>query len=79
MMEEKAEFMEERLVRNGAGNQVDQAVVQNRGRSSHSDKPSKSCYGPLGLDACLGRVALALCVHRLSFVPSGSASSSSLL
>jgi hypothetical protein len=38
MMEEKVEFMEERLVCNGAGNQVDQAVVQNRGRSSHSGK-----------------------------------------
>jgi hypothetical protein len=35
-------MMEERLVRNGAGNQVDQVVVQNRARSSHSDKLSKS-------------------------------------
>jgi hypothetical protein len=34
MMEEKVEFMEGPLVRNGAGNQVDQAVVPNRGRSS---------------------------------------------
>jgi hypothetical protein len=40
MMEEKVEFMEEPLVRNGTGNQVDQVVVRNRGRRSHSDKPS---------------------------------------
>jgi hypothetical protein len=38
MMEEKVGFMEKRLVCNGDGTQVDQAVVQNRGRSSHSGK-----------------------------------------
>jgi len=38
MMEEKVGFMEERLVCNGDDNQVDQAVVRNRGRSSHSGK-----------------------------------------
>ena len=82
MMEEKVEFMEGRLVGNGAGNQVDQAVVQNRGRSSHSGKPNNPVTdspGLLGLTHVLGGVALALGVHRLSLVLSGSASSSSSL
>jgi hypothetical protein len=49
-----------------------------QGRVEGLSAPVFMCYEhrPLGLDACLGGAALA---HRLSFVSSGAASSSSLL